>query len=239
MMKTMKLLTVLLLGVFSLQEIQAHALWVSTAHSGTKGVSHDVKVFFAEPGEKWEPLDGDEWKLVEGFELWLVKPNGEKSRLKLFPEDDHYAASFTPEVDGLYGVELKHEKVGVLTFEKMPPFIPYFYASAAIIVGKGSLAQLKKSDLPIQVVPQWNGSSKVDGFTIVIKDGGKGKAFVVTPNGAVKQLGEVASGTQTFEAKESGTYQVELSVQDKKGGSFEGKEYKAAFYTATTVFEIP
>jgi len=237
-MKCTKLLLVVLC-VISLQELYAHALWVSTERSGIKGTAHEVKVFFAEPGEKWEPLDGDEWKLVKGFELWLVNPNGKRLRLDLSPKQDHYAASFIPQEDGLYHVELIHEHIGVLSFEGMPPFIPYFYAFAPINVGNDSTLNGNENALQTRIIPQWDEQSKMVSFDITTKNGSKGRVTLVTPDGEVKQLGEVNPGKLEFEANDTGSYQVELSVRTDGGGSYEGKEYKTAFYTATTVFTIP
>lgn len=228
---------ILFICFLGLQSANAHALWISTDQHGTIGKSQEIKIYFAEPGETWEPIGGKEWELAKNFELWLISPKGEKEQLNVLAKSDHYIASFVPNENGVYHVELKNENIGILKFEGMPPFIPYFYSSSLVTVGTLS-TQNKKSDTQ-KVVPIWNKMNQIDGLMIAISSDIKGKLAVVMPDGSIKNLGEVGTGKVEFKPEKPGIYQVELSTIRNKALSNDLNSDILKIYTSTTVFQIP
>lgn len=223
--------------LMSMQSAFAHALWFKTDSKGAKGTQHDIQVYFAEPGEKWESLDGDEWKMVKGFELWVVSPKGEKTLLTCTPDKDHYKANFTPNEDGRYVVVLKHEKIGVLSFGKGDPFVPFFYATATVDVGATADKNIALSSadfLPMSIISALTVNSQKVGLQITAPNGLAYKVSVITPAGKKNDL---PNGTVEFDAIEAGLYQIEVSAMDSKAGEFGGKQYKKAYHIATTTFQ--
>lgn len=240
-MKLLKTFGCLLLMFFA-YDASAHALWVKTAAVGKKGTQHEVQVYFAEPGQQREPVEGEEWRMVKGFDLWVISPSGKESRLELKAQSDFYSTTFIPREEGLYRVLLKHEKIGVLTFDKAAPFVPYFYASANVWVGNeaGITDALLpgRDQLPVSIVPVVKkGTSKVF-FHISSPEGLQYQVTVFSPSGTVTKLEAGKKGQAAFDAAEPGDYQAELSAVDTKPGTIGGKEYKKAYHVATATFEI-
>ena len=131
----MKQLISTVVALLAAQCILAHALWIETASTGARGQAQQIKILMAEAGEKPEPTEAQEWAAVKNFELYAIAPDGKQIKLSTTPQADYYAATFTPKTDGQYIILLKHENVGVLSFNPTHPFVPYMYATAQVLVG--------------------------------------------------------------------------------------------------------
>lgn len=223
----MKLSRILLfiMVLFGLQNCIAHALWVDTNTQGKKGISQSVKVYFAEVGEKLEPLNGQEWAMVKNFELWLQSPKGELSRLEVAPQEDYYLANFTPQEDGVYQVIVKNTSIGALNFPNTPPFIPYFYAKSNVQVGNIK-SKVTNYELPLN----FNLIQKKINLVIPEYAAGKAEVTLFTPSGELKTFKNLQNGLLDFDFVEKGVYQIELQIKDERPG----KDYEFAFHTLTS-----
>lgn len=223
----MKLSRILLfiMVIFGLQNCMAHALWVETNAQGKKGAPQLVKVYFAEVGEKWELLNGQEWSTVKNFELWLQSPKGELSRLEVSPKNDYYEANFTPQEDGVYQLIAKNTSIGALNFPNTPAFIPYFYAKSTVQVGNLK-SKVASYDLPLD----FNLVQKKINLVIPEYAAGKAQVTLFTPSGKSKTFKELPNGLLDFDCVEKGIYQIELQIKDERPG----KDYQFAFHTLTS-----
>lgn len=223
----MKLSRIILFSMllFGLQNCIAHALWVETNTQGKKGVTQSVKVYFAEVGEKWEPVNGQEWAMVKNFELWLQSPKGELSRLEVSPQQDYYQANFTPKEDGIYQVIVKNTSIGPLNFPNTPPFIPYFYAKSAVQVGN-TKSKVVAYELPLN----FNLIQKKINLVVPPYADGKAEVKLFTPSGELKTFKNLQNGVLDFDFAEKGIYQIELQIKDERPG----KDYEFAFHNLTS-----
>ncbi|WP_374761423.1 hypothetical protein [Larkinella insperata] len=101
-------LTLLALALLlSVGNALAHALWIQTASVGKVGQKQTVRISYAEPGDKPEKI-ADWYSDVRAFELWLIGPDQQKTKLTTVPGDDFFTAEFTPEKEGVYTVATGH-----------------------------------------------------------------------------------------------------------------------------------
>ncbi|MCR4033798.1 MULTISPECIES: hypothetical protein [Flavobacterium] len=207
----------------------AHALWVETNNTGKKGVSHSVKVYFAEVGESWESLSGKEWSMVKNFELWLQSPDGKLNRLEATPQKDYYQADFIPSQNGTYQIIAKNTTIGPLNFPNTPAFVPYFYAKSNVQVGN-TKAVKSEYEIPLNFTLKQNGNQKQLNLTVPEYVSGKTQVTVFTPSGELKTFNELKNGLFDFVFAEKGNYQIELQYKDDRSG----KDYQFAIYTLTS-----
>lgn len=240
-MKLPKAIVALLL-LLSAYNASAHALWLQTSGTGKKGTPHEVIVYFAEPAQQKELLDSKEWSMAKGFDLWAVSPSGKQFKLEAKPQKDCYAATFTPEEEGLYRVLLKHERIGVLTFDGTGSFVPYFYACTNVWIGNdhavANVISPDRSLLPMSILPVLSKGTQKVFFHATLPEGLKYQITVFSPSGKRINIAANGSNQLVFDAIEQGGYQVEVSAVDTKPGTIGGREYQKAFHIATTTFEI-
>lgn len=223
----------LFLSLFGFQQGMAHALWVETAPIGELGTLQTVKVYFAEVGDKWEPVTGKEWSLVKGFDLLIQSPSGKLSPLETTARDIFYEASFTPQEVGVYQVVLKNTSIKTLHFPNTPPFIPYFYATAKVQVGVSStVASQFKLPLDLHYIQQ-AGQTKID---LELPDYANGKATVsvLFPSGEIKVFKDLKNGIQDIDLLTKGSYAVELQIKDERAD----QDYEFTFHTLTKQFKV-
>ena len=82
-----------------------------------------------EPGDTPEKI-ADWYSDVKSFDLWLISPNQQKTKLIVTPGTDTYTAELTPEQNGVYTLAVGHatkELGGITNYQ--------FNATAAVTVG--------------------------------------------------------------------------------------------------------
>ncbi len=130
----------------------AHALWIEAEPQGALGKSHAVKIFYGEYAEK-EFEKTDKWYSdVNTFVLWLTAPDGNKVQLNYSEARDHYAATFTPGLEGVYILTTSHSAK-----EVDGGYVYQFNASAAINVGKSKVAAQNVPGNELYLEPVKNG----------------------------------------------------------------------------------
>lgn len=214
--------------------IYAHALWIETNATGKKGQVQEVKVFYGEYAEFSPEKVKDWYSNVKEFELWLVSPDGQKTRLTTSPQEDHYTASFTPGKDGVYTLQVSHsaKDLGRTT-------IYQFNTSATVTVGKNEASDIKNNSNPLKFQlknGKVNEPVTIQGF---YKDAASDKMSVTvfSPKGWTKQI-EGKNGVAEFVPEWKGKYMIEISRSDEEKGEHYGKEYTGIWRCATYLVEI-
>lgn len=230
----MKKLLFSLLFIAATTSIYAHALWIETNANGKKGQQQDVKIFYGEYAEFSPEKIKDWYSDVKDFTLWLVAPDGQKTKLNTSANEDHYTAAFTPDKDGVYTLQVSHsaKDLGGTT-------VYQFNTSAVVAVGKNEVADIKSNTNPLKFqvkTGKVNEPVNIQGF---FNDATSEKLSVTvfSPKGWTKQI-EGKNGIAEFVPEWKGKYMIEVSRMDEGKGEHNGKEYTGIWRCATYLIDI-
>ena len=227
-----------LLATLLTGNVYAHALWIQTASVGKVGQKQTVKISYAEPGEKPEKV-ADWYSDVREFELWLISPDKQKTKLVTARGDDAFTAEFTPEKEGIYTIAAGHsaKELGGTT-------VYQFNSSALVSVGKSPAANLvtwNGNELAVFAEAgkayQINKSMNLTGF-FKNEPLAKLNITVTSPSGWAKTISTDKNGVAEFTPLWPGTYFIEASKSWKEEGKHHDKEYKAFWRCATLVVDV-
>ena len=180
---------VVLLTVLLSPQLFAHALWIETKATGTKGKPQEISVYFGEfsdndvtPAAKW-------FSDLKDFSLVLISPS--KKEIKLTPTalEKKYQAFFTPDEDGVYTVVMQHTVKDVYGTMKLD-----YNSSATVAVGNktaGNNATANKNSISVfsENAAIATKNTKLSG--VALYDGvvaKEQKIKVIAPNGWEKEL---------------------------------------------------
>lgn len=234
----LKTIVVLLTALLSPQ-LFAHALWIETKATGTKGKPQEISVYFGEfsdnditPAAKW-------FSDLKDFSLTLISPS--KKEIKLTPTalDKKYQAFFTPDEDGVYTVVMQHTVKDVYGTMKLD-----YNSSATVVVGNktaGNTAEANKNTIGL-FSENANVAKKNTKITGIASYDGvaakKQKIKVIAPNGWEKELYTDEKGQFEFTPIWSGQYMVEFAHTEKNAGEHNGKKYDEIWKMATYSIEV-
>lgn len=214
-----------------------HALWIQTSPTGEQGKKQTVRIIYSEPGETPEKV-GDWYSDVKAFELWLISPDGQKTKLPVTPATDYYTAEFVPQQAGVYTLAVGHAAKDLGGTTKYQ-----FNATAAVTVGQvKSVAVASPNELNVAVT-QPDNSYKV-GQAVKLagvfkaKPSEKLQVAVHSPSGWNRTIETNADGQAEFTPLWPGTYYIEASKSEKETGEQDGKPYKSVWRCATYVVEV-
>jgi hypothetical protein len=224
--------------IIAFSNLQAHALWIHTAESGSTGKVQSIKVTYAEPGEQPEKVS--EWYSdVREFELWLTAPDGKREKLVTVAGEDHFNSEFTPEKEGIYTLSVGHSarELGGKT-------VYQFNASALVRVGNptvGNLAAVNKNELSVfadvSKTSKVNKPLKINTF-YKGAPGEKVTVSVFSPSGWSKQIVANENGEAEFTPIWPGAYYIEGSKSLKENGTHGDKEYDSIWRAATLLVTV-
>ncbi|MVM33944.1 DUF4198 domain-containing protein [Spirosoma sp. HMF4905] len=230
-------LLILLISLLNFTDVYAHALWIQTNSIGKKSQKQTVTILYAEPGETPEKV-ADWYSDVSQFDLWLISPDGQKTKLPVTSVQDHFIAEFTPEQDGVYTLAVGHvakELGGTTKYQ--------FNATATVSVGKVSTAsQATPNELNVALT-QADKTPKV-GQTISLagyfkeKPSEKLHVTVSSPSGWIREIQTKANGIAEFTPLWPGRYWIEASKTEKQTGEQNGKTYQSVWRCATYVVDV-
>lgn len=215
----------------------AHALWIQTSATGQKGKPQTVKIVYAEPGETPEKV-GDWYSDVKAFDLWLIGPDQQKTKLPVTPGADQYTAEFTPQQDGIYTLAVGHAARDLGGTTKYQ-----FNATAAVTVGLANATAVASPNELNVAVQQAGGAYKV-GQPVALagvfktKPSEKLAIAVHSPSGWNRTVETNASGQAEFTPLWPGTYYIEASKSEKETGEQGGKAYQSVWRCATYVVTV-
>lgn len=216
----------------------AHALWIQTAPVGKLGQKQTVKIIYAEPGDKPEKV-ADWYSDVKTFELWLIGPDQQKTKLTTVAGDDFFTAEFTPEKEGAYTLATGHsaKDLGGAT-------VYQFNAGALVTVGKaatGNVATANANELSVSVdVANAYKVNKPMNLTGLYKAQPLYQLHitVTSPTGWSKTVSTDKNGVADFTPLWPGTYFIEASKSWKEEGKHHDKDYKSFWRCATLVVNV-
>lgn len=213
----------------------AHALWIEAEPQGALGKSHAVKIFYGEYAEK-EFEKTDKWYSdVNTFLLWLVAPDGKKVQLSYSEAGDHYTATFTPSLEGVYILTTSHSAK-----EVDGGYIYQFNASAAVTVGKSKevTQRLPANELYLEPVKDGKGKS---GIVKAYYKGQPAADIAITvsgPAGWSKKFKTDKNGVLEFEPLWKGTYALEGFYTSKETGNHFNVAYEHIWRCATLRLDL-
>ena len=208
----------------------AHALWIEAEPQGALGKSHAVKIFYGEYAEK-EFEKTDKWYSdVNTFVLWLTAPDGNKVQINYSKAGDHYAATFTPALEGIYILTTSHSAKQV-----DGGYVYQFNASAAINVGKSKVAAQNVPGNELYLEPVKNGKGNF-GIVKAYYKGQPAADITITvsgPTGWSKNFKTDKNGVLEFEPLWKGTYALEGFYTSEEKGSHFNVAYEHIWRCAT------
>jgi uncharacterized GH25 family protein len=231
---TLKTLTFLFLMLLAAPQIFAHALWIETKATGTKGKAQEISVYFGEFSDN-DITKADKWfSDLKDFTLIVISPSKKETKLTSKALDNKYQAFFTPDEDGVYTIVMQHTVKDVYGTMKLD-----YNSSATVVVGNkasGNYATANKNQIGLfsENADVAKKNEKVTGFAIY--DGASAKETkikVIAPNGWEKELWTNDKGEFSFTPIWSGNYMVEYAHTEKASGDHNGKKYDEIWKMAT------
>ncbi len=237
--KTLKSITFLFLMLVASPAIFAHALWIETKATGTKGKAQEISVFFGEFSDN-DITKADKWfSDLKDFTLILVSPSKKETKLTATALDNKYQAFFTPDEDGVYTIVMHHTVKDVYGTMKLD-----YNSSATVVVGNKTSGNYATANNNIIGLFSENAdiakkNLKIDGFALYEGvSAKKQKIKVIAPNGWEKELWTDDKGHFSFTPIWSGNYMVEFAYTEKAAGDHNGKKYDEIWKMATYLISV-
>ncbi len=236
---SLKKLTLLLLMFVATPSLFAHALWIETKATGTKGKAQEISIYFGEFADN-DITKADKWfSDLKDFTLILVLPSKKETKLTSKALDNKYQAFFTPDEDGVYTIVMHHKVKDVYG-----TMVLDYNSSATVTIGNKTAgnyatannniiglfsenADIAKKNVSINVFALYEGASAK-----------KQKVKVIAPNGWEKELWTNDKGEISFTPIWSGNYMVEFAYTEKATGEHNGKKYDEIWKMATYLIVV-
>ncbi|MBU3027892.1 DUF4198 domain-containing protein [Zobellia galactanivorans] len=237
----MKKIITLLVLLLSTSPIFSHYLWIEAAPQGQLNQEHQIKVRFGEyTYGVIEKVQGDAFKGVSNFSLWLIAPDGTKTTLPISAKDDFYAASFTPNQKGTYTLALDNKDMKVLDFTQYDfgIFKPQYHAKAKVVVDKKPAAIAKTNVDGIEIIdvsPDPFGVSKEVSLQLLFKGKplAENEVSIFVSDLWSKKLSTDQDGKISFQLPWPTKYTVEATYNETVPGTYKGLDYEFIWHCAT------
>ncbi|PBI88380.1 Nickel uptake substrate-specific transmembrane region [Flavobacterium sp. ACN2] len=231
---TLKTLSFLFLMLFAAPQLFAHALWIDTNATGTKGKAQEISVYFGEFSDN-DITKADKWfSDLKDFSLVVISPSKKETKLTSKALDNKYQAFFTPDEDGVYTIVMHHTVGDVYGTMKLD-----YNSSATVVVGNKSAGNVAAANNNKISVFSENADIAKKNTVINVSalyEGGIAKSQkikVIAPNGWEKELWTNDKGEISFTPIWSGNYMVEFAYTEKSAGEHNGKKYDEIWKMAT------
>lgn len=236
---SLKKLAFLLLMLVTAPSLFAHALWIETKATGTKGKAQEISVYFGEFADN-DITKADKWfSDLKDFTLVLVSPSKKETKLTSKALENKYQAFFTPDEDGVYTIVMHHKVKDVYG-----TMVLDYNSSATVVVGNKTAgnyatannnvigvfsenADIAKKNVKINVFALYQGVSAKEQ-----------KVKVIAPNGWEKELWTDDKGEISFTPIWSGNYMVEFAYTEKASGEHNGKKHDEIWKMATYLIAV-
>ncbi|KQO33162.1 hypothetical protein ASF10_18990 [Flavobacterium sp. Leaf82] len=237
--KTLKSLAFLLLMLVASPQLFAHALWIETKATGTKGKAQEISVFFGEfsdnditPAAKW-------FSDLKDFTLVVISPSKKEIKLTATALENKYQAFFTPDEDGVYTIAMHHKVKDVYG-----TMVLDYNSSATVTVGnaaKGNEAAANTNIISLFSKDATTAKQKAKVNVNALyeaKVAKEQKMKVIAPNGWEKELWSNENGEISFTPIWPGNYMVEFAYTEKAAGEHNGKKYDEIWKMATYLITV-
>ncbi|MEM0575844.1 DUF4198 domain-containing protein [Flavobacterium polysaccharolyticum] len=212
----------------------AHALWIETKATGTKGKSQTINVYFGEFADNDITKTAKWFSDIKEFSLILISPSKKEINLTAKALEDKYQALFTPDEEGVYTIAMHHTVKDVYGTMKLD-----YNSSATVVVSndsKGNDATVNPNIISL-FSKEIKNAKKDTKITVNALYEGKiakeQKVKVIAPNGWEKELWTNINGEISFTPIWSGNYMVEFTYTEKKSGEHNAKKYDEVWKMAT------
>ena len=215
--------------------IFAHALWIETDPAASLGKPHSVRIFYGEYAAK-EFEKTDKWYSdVNTFTLWLIAPNGSKTKRNYSPSDDHFLATFTPDREGLYILSTSHSAKDI-----DGGYVYQFNASATVKVGRSAAkeAAMPANELYLQSEHDPKGKSGIVKAYYKAQPAAEITITVSGPTGWSKSFKSDENGVLEFEPLWKGVYALEGFYTSEETGTHHEKNYDHIWRCATARVDL-
>ncbi|WP_276380745.1 DUF4198 domain-containing protein [Flavobacterium sp. H4147] len=231
---TLKTITFLFLALFAAPQLFAHALWIETKTTGTKGKAQEISVYFGEFSDN-DITKADKWfSDLKDFTLVVISPSKKETKLTSKALDNKYQAFFTPDEDGVYTIVMHHTVKDVYGTMKLD-----YNSSATVVVGNKTAGNVAAANNNVISVFSENADTAKKNTAITVSALYNGdiaksqKIKVIAPNGWEKELWTNDKGEISFTPIWSGNYMVEFAYTEKSAGEHHGKKYDEIWKMAT------
>lgn len=236
---TLKKITFFLFMLVASPQLFAHALWIETKATGTKGKAQEISVYFGEFSDN-DITKADKWfSDLKDFSLVLISPSKKEIKLTAKALDNKYQSFFTPDEDGVYTIVMHHKVKDVYG-----TMVLDYNSSATVTVGnaaKGNeaLANTNIISLFSKDVITAKQNTKVNVNALYEgKIAKEQKMKVIAPNGWEKELWSNENGEVSFTPIWPGNYMVEFAYTEKASGEHNGKKYDEIWKMATYLITV-
>jgi len=237
--KTLKSITFLLLMLVAGPSLFAHALWIETKATGTKGKAQEISVFFGEFSDNDITASAKWFSDLKDFSLVVISPSKKETKLTAKALENKYQAFFTPDEDGVYTIVMHHTVKDVYGTMKLD-----YNSSATVTVGnatKGNEASVNSNIISLFSKDATTAKQKAAINVNALYEGKiaeKQKIKVIAPNGSEKELWSNDKGEISFTPLWSGNYMVEFAYTEKAPGEHNGKKYNEVWKMATYLISV-
>ncbi|PZR21587.1 MAG: DUF4198 domain-containing protein [Flavobacterium psychrophilum] len=241
----MKKSILLILLLFVTANSFAHFMWVETSPVGKINKKQEVRVYFGEYtyGEI-ENADEEAFNKVKNFDVWVISPTGEKTKLQMTPAVTFYSGSFEPKANGTYTVVLNNSNIDVIDYTQynFGIFKTHYHATAKVEVGgtASETAAINPNGLTIVDISKKVPANKGEVAFKVLYKGQPVKeqevAVYITDQWS-KKLYTDKDGIIKFSLPWGVKYIMETTKKEEVPGNFNGKDYQFIWHCAT--YSIP
>ena len=236
---TLKKIILFLFMLVASPQLFAHALWIETKATGTKGKAQEISVYFGEFSDN-DITKADKWfSDLKDFSLVVISPSKKEIKLTAKALDNKYQAFFTPDEEGVYTIVMHHKVKDVYG-----TMVLDYNSSATVIVGnatKGNeaiansniISLFSKDVISAKQNTKINVNALYEG-----KIAKEQKMKVIAPNGWEKELWSNENGEVSFTPIWPGNYMVEFAYTEKASGEHNGKKYDEIWKMATYLITV-
>ena len=236
---TLKKITLFLFMLVASPQLFAHALWIETKATGTKGKAQEISVYFGEFSDN-DITKADKWfSDLKDFSLIIISPSKKETKLTAKALDNKYQAFFTPDEDGVYTIVMHHKVKDVYG-----TMVLDYNSSATVTVGnaaKGNEAAANSNIISLfskdAIAAKQNTKINVNAL-YEGKIAKEQKMKVIAPNGWEKELWSNENGEVSFTPIWPGNYMVEFAYTEKASGEHNGKKYDEIWKMATYLITV-
>jgi hypothetical protein len=237
--KTLKSITFLFLMLIASPQLFAHALWIETKATGTKGKAQEISVYFGEFSDN-DITEAAKWfSDLKDFSLVVISPSKKEIKLTATALQNKYQAFFTPDEDGVYTIAMHHKVKDVYG-----TMVLDYNSSATVTVGnaaKGNEASVNSNIISLFSKDATTAKQKAKVNVSALyeaKAAKEQKMKVIAPNGWEKELWSNENGDFSFTPIWPGNYMVEFAYTEKASGEHNGKKYDEIWKMATYLITV-
>lgn len=223
----------------------AHFMWLETSPTGKIGQKQEVKLFFGEYNYGVIEKTAEEaFGKMKNFEVWVISPSGEKTKLDMKQADTFYSGWFEPKANGTYTVIMNNDKIDVIDYTQYDfgIFKTHYHATAKVEVGKTATDTASQNPEGLSIVDMTKKLHVKDGeamFKILYKGQPVKDAEVavfITDQWSKKVYSD-AYGIIKFSLPWGVKYIMEVTKKEEVPGKYNGKDYQFIWHCAT--YTIP